>query len=541
MRRQGRTVRWVRGLTCGLKPRGEVPIPDSVRAFSAIVLSAFLILGAVAPAGAKPAAPPSGAGEWIVTYAPGVGAVDAETDARERARGFRARLRFRHALRGFAARLTPAQVAALRDDPEVASVAPDRPRQVTGSPVLAGEAVPPGIRRVGAGTLATARGAATHSVAVVDTGIDLDHPDLNVGSSTDCTATGSADDDHGHGTHVAGTIGARNHGAGVVGVAPGTKVHAVKVLRADGSGSDSTVICGLDWVTANAAALDVRVANLSLGGLGVYSSCGSDLDPLHEATCRTVARGVAVVVAAGNDGWDFGDSPPDTPAWYPEVLTVTAMSDGDGLPGGQSTVCRAGETDDRLASFSNFASRDADAGHTIAAPGVCVRSTYPGGQYASMSGTSMASPHVAGLVALCLGEDGADGPCAGMTPAQITQKLRADAAQATALGLGFAGDPANAFESRWYGDLGRAVAEGATVPAAAPAPAPAPEPTPPPATESAAPAAPATQSAPACTLHVHVRRHVHRRVHRHRRGGHVVRRHVHRRTHGHRTRHWHCG
>jgi subtilisin len=514
---------------------------------------AALALALVAAPGAgareKPAAPPSGAGSWIVTYERSAGTVDSETTARERDRGFHARLRFRRAVRGFAARLTAAQVAALRADPEVASVTPDRPRHALGTPVAAGQTVPFGVRRVGAGTLTLARGAATSSVAVVDTGIDLDHPDLNVGSSTDCTGTGSADDDHGHGTHVAGTIGARNGAGGVVGVAPGTLVHAVKVLDAEGSGSDSSVICGLDWVTANATALDIRVANLSLGGLGAYSDCGDDTDALHEAFCRTVAAGVTVVVAAGNDGWDFGASPPDTPAWYPEALTVTAMGDGDGLPGGQvAPGCGGGQTDDFAASFSNFALLNADSSHTMAAPGVCVRSTYRGGAYAYMSGTSMAAPHVAGLVALCLGEDGAAGPCAGMTPAQIVAKLRSDAAQATTLGYGFGGDPASSVESRWYGHLGHAVTEGgapvvpAQQPEAPPAPQPAPS-LPPPPTVTPPPATPAPVAQPArtCRVHIHTRRHVHRRLHLHKRAGRVVKRHVHRRVHVHRTRHLHCG
>jgi subtilisin family serine protease len=256
---------------------------------------------------------------------------------------------------------------------------------------------------------------------------------------------------------------------------------------------------------------------------------------------------VTVVVAAGNDGWDFGASPPDTPAWYPEVLTVTAMSDGDGLAGAaQAPTCRAGEGDDVPATFSNYATLGADSAHTIAAPGVCIVSTWKNGGYMALSGTSMATPHIAGLVALCHGENATPGPCAGMTPAQVMARLRSDAAQATALGNGFAGDPARASQNRWYGHLGHAVPEGAQSPAsqlpATPVPDTASAPGtaltgPPPATTAAGPA-PRVRS---CVVRWHLYRHVHRRVHWHSRGaGLRPRAHVHRWVHVHRVRYTRC-
>jgi subtilisin len=413
--------------------------------------SLAVVLAVLATAG-----PAAASGRWIVSYEPSAGAVDTETDARERDDGFEASRRFHRVVHGFAARLTSAQVAELRADPEVASVTPDRP--------VAAAAVPTGVRRIGAVNGSSIRGASTAAVAVIDTGIDLDHPDLNAHAGVDCTGTGSSDDDEGHGTHVAGTIAATNHGSGVVGVAPGTALYAVKVLDQGGSGYDSWVICGLDWVAQHASSLNIRVANLSLGGSGVKSTCGTQLDPFHEAVCRAVGAGVTVVVAAGNDGRDFGATPVDAPAWFPEALTVTAMSDGDGAAGGaHAPGCAAGESDDAAASFSNFATLDSDAAHTIAGPGVCILSTYPGGGYAIASGTSMATPHVAGEVALCLGENGAAGPCAGKTPAQIVGAIRADAQSAAGQGMGgFTGDPAHSLAGHWYGYLGRA--PGATVP-----------------------------------------------------------------------------
>ena len=128
------------------------------------------------------------------------------------------------------------------------------------APLAAGETVPTGVARIEAANAREGHEASSVGVAVLDTGIDLDHPDLVAQDGKNCIASGSADDDNGHGTHVAGTIGARNQGAGVVGVAPGTTVYAVKVLDADGSGLWSNIICGIDWVTANAASLGIRVA-----------------------------------------------------------------------------------------------------------------------------------------------------------------------------------------------------------------------------------------------------------------------------------------
>ena len=178
---------------------------------------------------------------YIVEYhsAPGgpAKAIGEKTDRLERLHDFESRLRYRHALGGFAARLSREQVGELRRDPLVASITPDGPVHATGSVAIAsGENVPPGMRRIGAADAATTHEASGVNVAVIDTGIDLDHPDLTAENGTDCIGSGSADDDNGHGTHVAGTIAAQNDGAGVIGVAPGTHVYAVKVLDDQGDG-----------------------------------------------------------------------------------------------------------------------------------------------------------------------------------------------------------------------------------------------------------------------------------------------------------------
>jgi subtilisin len=242
-------------------------------------------------------------------------------------------------------------------------------------------------------------------IAILDTGIDLYHPDLDAHEGVNCIDPDALPmDGHGHGTHVAGTIGALDNDFGVVGVLPGARVWAVKVLDDAGGGTYGTVACGIDWVTEHADEIDV--INLSLGGLGSDDGdCGySDGDILHQAICQAVDAGVVVVVAAGNS---YSDSSRFVPAAYDEVITVSALADFDGAPGGDGLpTCRV-DLDDTFADFSNFGA-DVD----IAAPGVCIRSTYRNGGYATLSGTSMASPHVAaiaGLHILSMGkpEDGA--------------------------------------------------------------------------------------------------------------------------------------
>jgi subtilisin len=321
-------------------------------------------------------------------------------------------------------------------------------------PLLSGDFAPTGVRRVGEATTSSAHEAATANVAVIDTGVNLTHPDLNATSGTNCVASGAAEDDNGHGTHVAGTIAAKNNGSGVVGAAPGTHIYAVKVLNAQGSGTWSQVICGVDWVRGNAAADNIKVANMSLGGSGTSdNSCGStNSDAFHAAICNATNAGVTFSVAAGNSATNEANS---VPAAYPEVLTVTAMSDSDGLAGalGGAPTCRTGELDDRYASFSNFAVNTREINHTIAAPGVCIYSTWDGGGYNTISGTSMATPHVTGAVALCFGSGSTVGHCAGETPAQVIQTMRSDAQAGATSSNGFTGDPFHPITLHYYGYL----------------------------------------------------------------------------------------
>jgi subtilisin len=318
---------------------------------------------------------------------------------------------YRYALTGYAARMSEQAADHVSRDPRVASVARDRvvtaaaprekvaaPREKEASPAVA-QSVPTGIDRIDGELSSTASGDGTGSVdvdvAVIDTGIDVDHPDLDVVGGTNCVRGGrSYDDGNGHGTHVAGTIGARDDAYGVAGVAPGARLWAVRVLNDRGSGSWSSIICGVDWITAHNTTIEV--ANMSLGGSGTEPSgagCSTG-DALHDAVCTSVAAGITYAVAAGNSS---ADAATFVPAAYDEVITVSALADFDGLSGGGAAATCRGDVDDTFADFSNHGA-DVD----LIAPGVCITSTWPDGGYDTISGTSMASPHVAGAAALYL-------------------------------------------------------------------------------------------------------------------------------------------
>ncbi len=349
------------------------------------------------------------------------------------------------ALKGFAARIPAARLDDVRADGRVLFVSEDREKRAVA------QTLPTGVDRIEGDQSSTTSGDGTGSVntavAIIDTGIDTDHPDLNVVGGKRCTGF-NFEDGNGHGTHVAGTAAAKDDVSGVVGGAPGAPLYAVRVLNSRGSGSTSSVICGIDWVTANAASKGIKVANMSLGGGGSDDeNCGNtNSDAEHKAICSSVAQGVTYVVAAGNDGRDFKDS---TPAAYNEVLTVTAEADFNGQPGGGApSTCRT-DVDETAAEFSNFTTEGhPDEDHTITAPGVCINSTWKGNGYKMISGTSMSSPHVAGTAALCI----ASGACSGLSPGQIIAKLRNDAAARPA-SYGFTDDPNSPNGNRYYGHL----------------------------------------------------------------------------------------
>ncbi|QQG43314.1 MAG: S8 family serine peptidase [Candidatus Daviesbacteria bacterium] len=331
-------------------------------------------------------------------------------------------------LKGFSANITDQKIEQIRQDSRVKFISQDKKVFALSHRTTAVQSTPTGIRRIN-GIQLNNYGDGI-GVAVIDTGIDLDHPDLagNILANVNCIRPlRKGDDDNGHGTHVAGTIAALQNNLGVVGVAPQAKLMAVKVLDSRGSGTWSSVICGIDWVTQNASKFNIKVANMSLGGGGQSdNNCGSsNQDALHQAICRSASAGITYVAAAGNSNQDAGLM---VPAAYDDALiTVSALSDSDGLAGGLGSATTYG-ADDTFASFSNFGSVV-----DLAAPGVSINSTWVGGRYKSISGTSMASPHVAGTAALYLKSN------PGATWTQVRDSLKA---LAEILGSGHS-DPSN--------------------------------------------------------------------------------------------------
>jgi len=341
-------------------------------------------------------------GAYIVTLRSGDPSA-AAGDARQR-HGADVEHVYGRALRGYAARMSSRAAAAVARQDNVASVVADR------TVAAAAQSLPTGIDRIDAELSSARAGDGTGSVgvdvAVIDTGIDLTHPDLNVVGGTNCSTGRSYNDGNGHGTHVAGTIGAKDDANGVVGVAPGARLWAVRVLNNNGSGSWSSVICGIDWVTARAGT--IKVANMSLGGTGSDTGCKDG--GLHQAICNSVAAGVTYAVAAGNES---DDAKNHVPAAYDEVITVSALADFNGKPGGGAAATCRSDQDDTFAGFSNFGA-DVD----LIAPGVCILSTWKGGGYNTISGTSMATPHVTGAAALYKSTH------PGASPAQVRTALQ---------------------------------------------------------------------------------------------------------------------
>ncbi|MEX0649784.1 MAG: S8 family serine peptidase [Candidatus Andersenbacteria bacterium] len=322
---------------------------------------------------------------------------------------------YEHALKGFAATIPDARLDNVKNDSRVLFVSEDKVVTTFAKPSApsssASQTLPTGVDRINAENKAN-KGTGVN-VAVIDTGIDLKHPDLkaNIVGGKNCSTGRSYTDGNGHGTHVAGTIAALNNSTGVVGVAPEAKLWAVRVLDNSGSGSWSSVICGIDFVTSKAGT--IKVANMSLGGSGGSdNNCGfTNKDALHKAICNSRNAGVTYVVAAGNSA---ADASKFVPAAYDDaVITVSALADSNGQPGGGGAATSYG-VDDTFASFSNYGNV-VDLG----APGVNILSTWKGGGYNTISGTSMATPHVTGSAALYIAAH------PGSTWAQVHDGLKA--------------------------------------------------------------------------------------------------------------------
>ena len=207
-------------------------------------------------------------------------------------------------------------------------------------------------------------------VAILDTGIDLEHPDLMDNIKEDVNMIKpfkSGNDDSGHGTHVAGIVAAIDNDIGVIGTGPEISLYAVKVLAKNGRGWLSDLIDGLDWCIDNG----MQVVNMSFGS-------SDDNDSFHEIIFEAHNAGIVLVASAGNNGENGGEV--DYPAKYPETIAVSAI-----------------EENGSFASFSSYG-QEID----LTAPGVNIKSTYKDGSYETMEGTSMSAPHVTGTVALVL-------------------------------------------------------------------------------------------------------------------------------------------
>jgi subtilisin len=265
------------------------------------------------------------------------------------------------------AHLEANELAKIKADPAIESVEPDRIMSICSCvDVVSPRSLTWSVQKTGYGKI----GQISPKVAwIIDTGIDLDHPDLNVDNTKSRSFVPdqtSADDVNGHGTHVAGIIGAKNNTVGLLGIASDVKLVALKVFNQLGEGRLSSVIAAVRHVNTNGKAGDV--VNMSLGGEGVSQT-------LEREILTAANKGILFAIAAGNDSENVEKYSPARTN-HPNVFTVSAV-----------------DSSNRFASFSNFGSSV-----DVAAYGVRVVSTYSNGRYATLSGTSMAAPHVAGLL-----------------------------------------------------------------------------------------------------------------------------------------------
>jgi subtilisin len=324
------------------------------------------------------------------------------------------------ALKGFAANIPAGRLHAIANDPRVKYVEPDQtvtadPSGQSGTPRLTAtqgswatfsiasakpkpgtaaqppQVLPNGIRCVGGNLSSTLSGNGSGSVnidvAVLSSGIDTTHPDLNVVGGANFTKGSGYDDQYGNGTHEAGIIGALDNGIGVVGVAPGARLWAVKVLDSTGGGTEANVLAGIDWLVQKGT---IKVALLGFAG-------GTN-QPVNDAVAAAVNQGITIVTCAGNFSMDAHTV---TPACVPGAITVAAMDDSNNT----------------FAGFSNYCN-DANLVDMIA-PGVNVYSTWYGGGYSTQSNTFASAAHVAGAVALYLSNHPGASP-AGVRSALVT-------------------------------------------------------------------------------------------------------------------------
>jgi len=308
----------------------------------------------------------------------------------QRQEGFELGFVYTNALEGFSAKIPDDSVDEVRDNPQVEYVERDNVVRATA------QTLPWGVDRIGADESSTKAGngrgkVSNVNVYIIDSGIDKSHPDLNVVGRKSFHGSKKGDC-YGHGTHVAGTLAARDNSKSVVGVAPGAPLTSVKVLGCQGSGREAQVIKGVDWVTNHA--IKPAVANLSLSG-----RASDDDFALDQAVIDSANDGIFYSVAAGNQGKDACKRTPARAGTNNGIVTTAAIRS-------------SGEE----ASYSNFGSCV-----DLWAPGSRILSTKLGGGTSTMSGTSMASPHVGGTGALYLSNN------TGASPADVESALKAQA------------------------------------------------------------------------------------------------------------------
>ncbi len=343
------------------------------RTFAAVAVAA-LLLNALPWQGAIAQAPEDlpTAGRKIIVFEPGT--ADHERDTALGEVNAKRVKRLRRALEAdVVVNVSAREVAELRARPKVKRVDDDvvvfaQARPPKGDVSAQAQTLPWGIDRIDAELVWPSGNTADPvKVGIIDTGISLSHPDLaqNIkGGYNAILPWKSANDDNGHGSHVAGIVAAINNSAGVVGAAHQADLYAIKVLNASGSGYLSDVIEGIDWAILQ----NLNVINMSLG-------TSSNIQSLHDAVIRARQAGIVQVAAAGNSGGAV-----IYPAAYPEVIAVGAT--------------------DKTDTVASWSSRGPEL--DLVAPGVSISSTYKGKSYATLSGTSMATPHVAGAAALVL-------------------------------------------------------------------------------------------------------------------------------------------
>lgn len=365
---------------------------------------------------------PTQNGRYVVVFKKNVTDPDANVKTLKKRHGFGVGHVYKRALKGFSAVLTPESYKTLKADPTVSSIEPDIKIHTFS------QIVPTGISRIMENTIICNNSDV--DVAVIDTGVDPNHPDLNVvggvrfysiemGNDIISYSDSNYNDEYFHGTHVAGTIGAINNKIGVVGVAPGCRIWAIRVLDEYGDGYMSDIIRALEWVEERSSTIEI--INMSLGGIGTGFA-------LREAIKKCVSKGIVVFAAAGNSGTDifgvdniFGTKDDEIPAAFPEVATISALIDTDGKYGGFGETTFYGP-DDSFGSFSNYSTyalptnpvKSPGMGIDLVLPGYDIYSTEAGGGYTTMSGTSQAAPHASGLAALYISQYGRANDSAGV-------------------------------------------------------------------------------------------------------------------------------